>query len=70
MDEHFSVCLEERVPILSFFWGDPSPFVEKAHAVGIKVFHQVGSVKAAQRAVRAGVDVVIAQGLERLGVKH
>jgi len=67
VDEHFSVCLEERVPILSFFWGDPSPFVEKAHAVGIKVFHQVGSVKAAQRAVRAGVDVVIAQGLEAWG---
>ena len=39
VDEYFSVCLEERVPILPFFWGDPSPFVEKAHAVGIKVFH-------------------------------
>lgn len=67
VDEHFTVCLEERVPILSFFWGDPAPFVERAHEVSIKVFHQVGSVRAAQRAVRAVVDVVIAQGVEAPG---
>src|ERR1041385_9030346 len=24
-------CIEERVPVLSFFWGDPTPYVEKAH---------------------------------------
>ena len=55
------------MPILSFFWGNPSPFIERAHEVGIKVFHQVGSVRAAQRVVRAGVDVIIAQGVEAGG---
>jgi nitronate monooxygenase len=53
--------------VLSFFWGDPTPYVEPAHAVGIKVFHQVGSVASAQRSARAGVDVIIAQGVEAGG---
>jgi nitronate monooxygenase len=61
------VCIEERVPLLSFFWGDPTPYVDRAHAAGLKVIDQVGSVAAAQRAVRAGVDVVIAQGVEAGG---
>jgi len=61
------VCIEERVPLLSFFWGDPAPYVDRAHAAGLKVIDQVGSVAAAQRSVRAGVDVVIAQGVEAGG---
>ncbi|MGH6804071.1 MAG: nitronate monooxygenase, partial [Methyloceanibacter sp.] len=30
------VCLEERVPVLLTFWGDPTSFVARAHAVGTK----------------------------------
>ena len=60
-------CIEERVPVLSFFWGDPTPYVEKAHKAGIRVCDQVGSVAAAKRAQRAGVDFIIAQGLEAGG---
>ncbi len=67
VEEHVAVCIEERVPVLSFFWGDPSPYVERAHAAGIKVFDQVGSVAAAQRSAQAGVDVIIAQGVEAGG---
>jgi nitronate monooxygenase len=48
------VCLDERVPVLSFFWGDCSQYVERAHKLGIKVCDQVGSVSAAKRAQRAG----------------
>jgi NAD(P)H-dependent flavin oxidoreductase YrpB (nitropropane dioxygenase family) len=66
-EEQVAVCLEERVPVLSFFWGDPTPFVERAHAAGIKVLDQVGSVAGAQRSVNAGVDVIIAQGVEAGG---
>src|SRR6516165_6125980 len=50
------VCLEERVAALSFFWGEPSEFVPAAHAAGIAVLHQVGSVDEAVRAQQAGVD--------------
>jgi len=60
-------CLEEQVPVLSFFWGDCTPYVEKAHKLGIKVCDQVGSVSAAKRAQRAGVDFIIAQGVEAGG---
>jgi NAD(P)H-dependent flavin oxidoreductase YrpB (nitropropane dioxygenase family) len=61
------VCLEERVPVLLTFWGDPTPYVARAHAAGVKVMDQVGSVVDAQRAARAGVDVIIAQGVEAGG---
>jgi nitronate monooxygenase len=61
------VCLEERVAALSFFWGDPSEFMPAAHAAGIAVLHQVGTVDAAVRAQQAGVDVIIAQGVEAGG---
>lgn len=67
VEDHVAVCLEERVPILSFFWGDPAPYVERAHAEGAKVFHQVGSVADAQRSAALGVDVIIAQGAEAGG---
>ena len=60
-------CIAEAVPVLSFFWGDPTPYVDKAHKAGIKVCDQVGSVSAARRAVDAGVDFVIAQGAEAGG---
>ena len=67
VEEQVAVCLEERVPVLSLFWGDPAPWVERAHAAGVTVAHQVGSVEAARRAARAGVDLVIAQGVEAGG---
>src|SRR5215468_7900372 len=67
VEDHVAVCLEERVPILSLFWGDPTPYVERSHAAGVKVFHQVGSVPEAERAATAGVDVIIAQGVEAGG---
>jgi nitronate monooxygenase len=61
------LCLEERVPVLSTFWGDPTPYVARAHAAGVKVIDQVGSVADAQRAARAGVDAIVAQGVEAGG---
>lgn len=67
VDAHVAVCLEERVPLLSLFWGDPAPFVEPAHKAGVAVIHQVGSVAEAAQAAAAGVDIVIAQGVEAGG---
>ena len=67
VEEHVNVCVDERVPVLSFFWGDPSPYVERAHAAGLKVIDQVGSVEAAKRSAGAGVDAIIAQGVEAGG---
>jgi nitronate monooxygenase len=62
-----AAVLEARVPVLVLFWGDPAPFVEPAHAAGVKLFVQVGSAEEARTAAAAGVDAVIAQGVEAGG---
>lgn len=67
-EEGVEICLEEKAPILHFFWGEAPPqLIEKIHAGGAKVLHQVGSVNAALQAVKAGVDAVVAQGWEAGG---
>jgi enoyl-[acyl-carrier protein] reductase II len=66
-EEDLEVCLEEHVPVVSFFWGDAARYVERVHGAGSKVFLQVGSVEAARRAAAAGVDIIIAQGTEAGG---
>ena len=43
-------CLEEEVPVLILFWGDPKPFVDKARRAGTKVILQCGSVDEAKAA--------------------
>jgi NAD(P)H-dependent flavin oxidoreductase YrpB (nitropropane dioxygenase family) len=53
--------------VLSFFWGDLTRYVDRAHAAGAKVFHLVGSVTDAIAAARVGVDVIVAQGVEAGG---
>jgi len=67
VDDHVGVCIEERVPVVSFFWGDATRFFAEVHAAGLKVIDQVGSVAAAGRSAKAGADVVIAQGVEAGG---
>ena len=66
-EERLDVCLEEHVPIISFFWGDPSALAPRARARGAIVLHTVGSAVEAKRAVDAGVDIVVAQGWEAGG---
>ncbi|WP_371259258.1 nitronate monooxygenase [Bradyrhizobium sp. WSM1743] len=60
-EEHLRACLDEGVPVISFFWRDPSSLARQARAAGATVLHTVGSVAEAKRAVEGGVDVVIAQ---------
>src|SRR5262249_44035698 len=37
VEEQLTICLEEHIPVLSLFWGDPTPYVKRAHAAGVKV---------------------------------
>jgi nitronate monooxygenase len=57
----------ESVAAVVLFWGDPAPYVELAHRHGAKVLIQVGSIEEAVAAAEAGVDAVIAQGIEAGG---
>ena len=57
-----------RVRIVDFFWCDPRPdLVRLAHKGGALVNWQVGSAAEARAAVRAGADMVSAQGVEAGG---
>ena len=35
--ERLAIALDEGVRIVSFFWGDPAPYVERVHAAGALV---------------------------------
>jgi NAD(P)H-dependent flavin oxidoreductase YrpB (nitropropane dioxygenase family) len=66
-EERLEVALEEGVPVVSFFWGDPAPYVRRVHDTGALVLHSVGSVTEARAARDAGADAVVAQGWEAGG---
>lgn len=60
-------CLDEKVPVLILFWGDPRPFVAMTRRTGTKLVLQCGSVDEAKAAADAGVDAVMIQGVEAGG---
>ena len=63
----FDACLAERVPIFTFFRGDPHRVVERAHAIDAVVLYQVTTIAEAEVALEAGADVLVAQGREAGG---
>ena len=69
LDQHERLdgVLEAGLRIVSLFWGDPGPYVERVHDAGALLMHTVGSAEEAKRAVGAGVDVIVAQGWEAGG---
>ena len=48
-------------------FGDPTPYVTRLRAAGCRTLMQVNSVAEAERAVRAGVDIIVAQGADAGG---
>jgi nitronate monooxygenase len=66
-DDTFAACLAERVPIFSFFRGDPKEAVARAHEAGAMTIHQITTVEEAARACDVGVDLLVAQGHEAGG---
>lgn len=66
-EERLAICLDEGVPIICFFWQDPSALVPRAKSGNAIVMHTVGSAADAKRAVDCGVDIVVAQGWEAGG---
>ena len=65
--EEVEAAVSARVPLIVLFWGPAEPFVEEAHRKAVEVLIQVGSVAEAEPAAAAGVDAVIAQGIEAGG---
>lgn len=65
--ERLQVCLNEGVKIVSFFWGEPAPYVQKAHEADALAIHTVATAAEAGRAVECGADAIVAQGWEAGG---
>lgn len=67
VDDLVQVALDARVAAINHSFADPTPYVAAAKARGVRVFAQVQTVAQAQRAAKAGVDVILAQGTEAGG---
>lgn len=65
--ERLAICLEEGVKAVSFFWGDSSGYVREAKEGGAVVLQTVGTPEEARLAADAGVDIIVAQGVESGG---
>jgi enoyl-[acyl-carrier protein] reductase II len=61
------VILEERVPVITTGAGNPGKYVPVLKEVGTKVIPVVASVALAKRLEKAGVDALIAEGMESGG---
>lgn len=70
LDAQVEVCLELGVSAIVLFWDVDTDLVARLKARNVLVIHQVGTLAAAQHALDAGVDVLIAQGVEAGGHVH
>ncbi len=67
IDEVVSICVSERVPVVTTGAGSPSAFIPELKAAGIIVVPVVASVALAKRLVRAGADALVVEGTESGG---
>ena len=66
-DEAFEATLDLKPAAISFHMGVPSDLIARAHDHGIAWIQTVGDVDAAEIALEAGADVLVAQGSESGG---
>ena len=66
-EKRLDVLCEEHVPVISFSWGVRQDLIARAHEAGAEVLVQAGSAAAARRALNAGADIVMVQGIEAGG---
>jgi len=61
------VVIEEKVNVVATSAGNPARFTQKLHEAGLKVIHVLPSATLAVKAAEAGVDAVVAEGIEAGG---
>jgi len=67
VDEVIQVILEERVPVITTGAGNAGKYVPLLKEIGTKIIPVVASVALAKRLEKAGVDALIAEGMESGG---
>ncbi|RNF34737.1 NAD(P)H-dependent flavin oxidoreductase [Paracoccus methylarcula] len=70
LDAQIKCCLDLEIRAFSFFWDVMPDVIARVKRAGCLVLHQVGTTEAASRAEQAGVDVLVAQGVEAGGHVH
>jgi nitronate monooxygenase len=60
LEADLKVCIEEKVPLIITSLGAVSQLVDQVHSYGGVVFHDVTTMRHAQKAAEAGVDGLIA----------
>jgi nitronate monooxygenase len=65
--EALDAALDAGVPVVTFSWGLDASRIALCHRAGAKVGVQVANAEGAQRAIDAGADFLIAQGVEAGG---
>lgn len=67
LEEIIAIVMEEKVSIVTTGGGNPGPYIRRFKQAGMKVIPVVSSVALARRLERAGVDALVAEGLESGG---
>lgn len=67
LEEILEIIIEEKVPIVFTSAGNPKTYTQRLKDAGITVVHVVSSVKFALKCQDAGVDAVVAEGVEAGG---
>lgn len=65
--ELLDAVLAEEPDAVSLSFGDPAPYVERVREAGVVAMSQVQDAAKAERAVEAGIDVLVAQGTDAGG---
>ncbi len=67
VEEVMRVIIEEKVPVVTTGAGNPARYIPQLKAIGTKVIPVIPSVALALRMEKAGVDAVVAEGMESGG---
>jgi nitronate monooxygenase len=65
--ELLEATLAEEPAAVSISFGDPAPYADEVREAGVFLMSQVQDAEKAERAVEAGVDVLVAQGTDAGG---
>jgi nitronate monooxygenase len=67
LEAEVAVCLEARIAAVTLFWDLDAEIVRRLREAGVTVVCQIGSPDEAEAALRAGADMLVAQGREAGG---
>ena len=67
-DDIYYETIKDKIPVVSLAWARPDQdlrtYFDKAHDAGSLVLYMAGDVSESVRAVEAGADIIVAQGME------